>query len=87
MDYVGITVNKNMIPYDTKKPTVTSGIRFGTTVITIRGPVEKDMEEISCIIKEVSRNTGNRDKLDTIKEWVMELSKRFPLHSGEHDLS
>ena len=87
LDYVGITVNKNMIPYDTEKPTVTSGIRIGTTAFTIRGAVEKDMEEIGYIIKEVSNNIGNIDKLDIIRKRVMELGNRLPLYNGEYDLS
>lgn len=84
LDYVGITVNKNMIPYDTEKPTITSGIRIGTTAITIRGAVEEDMEEIGYMIKEVSENIGNKSKLDSIRKKVIDLSSRLPLYNGDY---
>lgn len=86
LDYVGITVNKNMVPFDTEKPTVTSGIRIGTTAVTIRGAMEEDMEEIGDIIKEVSENIGNKGKLDSIRERVINLSNRLPLYNGDYDI-
>jgi len=86
LDYVGITVNKNMIPYDPEKPTITSGIRIGTTAITIRGAVEEDMEEIGYLIKEVSENVGNKSKLDSIREKVIDLTNRLPLYNGDYSI-
>ncbi len=82
LDYVGITVNKNMIPFDTEKPMVTSGVRIGTTAMTIKGMKEKDMEEIGEIINEVANNIDNKDILNQIKKDVLDISKRFPLYEG-----
>lgn len=82
LDYVGITVNKNMIPFDPERPMVTSGIRIGTTAMTIRGMKEKDMEEIGRIIDKVSLNVDNIDTLNKIREEVLEISRRFPLYEG-----
>ncbi|NLX60901.1 MAG: serine hydroxymethyltransferase [Tissierellia bacterium] len=86
LDYVGITVNKNMIPFDPEKPMITSGIRIGTTAITIRGAKEEDMEEVGDIIKEVSENIENKNKLDFLKGRVLNLSKRLPLYNGDYDI-
>lgn len=82
LDYVGITVNKNMIPFDPEKPMVTSGIRIGTTAMTIRGMKEKDMEEIGEIINKVADNIENKIVLDGIREEVLKISKNFPLYEG-----
>ncbi|CCQ93154.1 serine hydroxymethyltransferase [[Clostridium] ultunense Esp] len=82
LDYVGITVNKNMIPFDPEKPMVTSGIRIGTTAMTIRGMKEKDMEEIGEIINKVASNIENKIALDGIREEVLKISKNFPLYEG-----
>ncbi|WP_025640693.1 serine hydroxymethyltransferase [Schnuerera ultunensis] len=82
LDYVGITVNKNMIPFDPEKPMVTSGIRIGTTAMTIRGMKEKDMEEIGEIINKVADNIDTEKVLDEIKAEVLKISKSFPLYEG-----
>lgn len=86
LDYVGITVNKNMIPFDPEKPTVTSGVRIGTTACTIKGMKESDMEELGAIINEVANNVENKDMLDRIKEKVLEISKKFTLYENEFDV-
>ena len=80
LEYVGITVNKNMIPFDPKKPMVTSGVRIGTTAMTIRGMQEGDMEQIASIINEVANHTENYMVLDRIKNEVLGLSSKFPLY-------
>lgn len=82
LDYVGITVNKNMIPFDPEKPMVTSGIRIGATAMTIKGMKENDMEEIGEIINKVADNIDNKDVLNEIKNEVLEISKRFTLYEG-----
>jgi len=79
LDYVGITVNKNMIPFDEEKPTVTSGIRIGTTAMTIKGMKEREMEIIGEIINEVAENINNVVFLDSIRERVIQLGSNFKL--------
>ena len=56
LDEVGITVNKNTIPYDTESPFVTSGIRIGTPAVTTRGFKEEEMKEIASIIAKLLKN-------------------------------
>ncbi len=68
-----ITVNKNMVPFDTESPFVTSGIRIGTPAITTRGLVEEDMENVVSLIDEAIQNVDNDDKLHEIGEQVYEL--------------
>ena len=68
-----ITVNKNMVPFDTQSPFVTSGIRVGTAAITTRGLVEKDMATIVQFIDEVIKNADNDEVLATIATKVYDL--------------
>jgi len=82
LDSVGITVNKNMIPYDPEKPMVTSGVRIGTTAMTIRGMKEKEMLEIAKMINFVADNIGNEEALEELRNRVKELSLSFPLYEG-----
>lgn len=80
LDTAGVTVNKNSIPFDTKPPTITSGIRIGTPCVTTRGMNEEEMVEIAEIITEVLKNIGNNKVIQGIKERVINLCKRFPLY-------
>lgn len=82
LDRVGITVNKNMIPFDPEKPLVTSGIRIGTTALTIKGFKENDMVEISDLINRVSISIDDETALEKIRGEVLEISGRFPLYKG-----
>lgn len=82
LDKVGITVNKNMIPFDPEKPLVTSGVRIGTTALTIKGFKENDMIQISDLINRVSIYRDDQSTLEKIREEVLEISGRFPLYSG-----
>ena len=77
---VSITVNKNSIPFDTEKSTVTSGIRLGTAAMTTRGLQEEDFKEIGKIIATVLKNPDNADILDEEKSKVQELVKKYPLY-------
>lgn len=77
----GITVNKNMVPFDSRSPFVTSGIRIGTPAVTTRGMKEKDMEQIADFINRAVQNFDNDDKLNNLKAEVKELCSGFPLFS------
>ena len=76
----GITVNKNMVPYDDKSPFVTSGIRVGTSAITTRGLKEAEMDEVVELIDQALKSIGNEEELDAIHEQVNEMMERFPLY-------
>ena len=84
LDYVGITTNKNMIPYDPASPLVTSGVRIGTTAVTEKGMKEREMEIIGAIINEVAMNAKDKAALDKIKDKVFELGSKFPLVYPEY---
>ncbi|MCX7915855.1 MAG: serine hydroxymethyltransferase, partial [Verrucomicrobiae bacterium] len=79
LDRAGITVNKNMIPFDPEKPTVTSGIRIGTPAVTTRGMKEVEMEEIAGYIAEVLECPDDAAVQARVREKVRELTARFPL--------
>lgn len=75
---VGITVNKNAIPFDTENKNTTSGVRIGTPAVTSRGMKESEMELIgNLIISAIKNFDGTKE---TIKMRVNELCKRFPLY-------
>ena len=75
-----ITVNKNMIPFDTKSPFVTSGIRVGTAAVTTRGMKEEQMDEIGDLINKAVENFDKEDALSKIKEEVKTLCSKFSLY-------
>lgn len=76
LDRVGITVNKNAIPFDTQKPNITSGIRIGTPAMTTRGMKEDEMKEIARLI-DMALSGEDEEKVG--KE-VLKLTSRFPLY-------
>src|SRR6476620_4533180 len=78
----GITVNKNMIPFDPEKPTVTSGIRVGTPAITTRGMVEKDMAAVGALICDALDHATDEARLAKIRGQVKELTQHFPLYAS-----
>ncbi|MGB6129346.1 MAG: serine hydroxymethyltransferase [Psychrilyobacter sp.] len=80
LEEANITVNKNGIPYDTKSPFVTSGIRIGTPALTTRGMKEEEMKEVSTLILKALDNGNSPKILKTIKNEVAELCKNFPLY-------
>lgn len=80
LDDVGITVNKNTIPFDPASPFVTSGIRIGTAAVTSRGFGLEDMDEIASIIAFTLKNHDNEAKLAEASKRVEELSSKFVLY-------
>ncbi|MGE7906203.1 serine hydroxymethyltransferase [Peribacillus sp. NPDC094092] len=80
LDEIGITVNKNAIPYDPEKPFVTSGIRIGTAAVTSRGFGLEDMDEIASIIGLVLKNNEDAAKLEEAKQRVESLANKFELY-------
>ena len=79
LDKAGITVNKNLIPYDPEKPFVTSGLRIGTPAITTRGMGEDEMVKIADWIHQVISDVDNTDLQKKIRSEVVELTKCFPV--------
>lgn len=80
LGHAGITVNKNMVPFDTKSPFVTSGIRVGTPAVTTRGMKEEQMKIIAGFINRAITNSENEAELAKIKAEVKELCSKFPLY-------
>lgn len=80
LDKTGITVNKNLIPFDTRSPFVTSGVRIGTPAVTTRGMKEAEMKEIAHLIDRVLKRPENEKNLKDVKRDVKKLVKRFPLY-------
>jgi glycine hydroxymethyltransferase len=74
----GITVNKNMIPFDQRTPMVTSGIRIGTPIVTTRGMRDKEMVQIASFIAEVLGNHADPDVQARVAQQAEELCRRFP---------
>lgn len=80
LDEVGITVNKNTIPYDPEKPFVTSGVRIGTAAVTSRGFGLEDMDEIASIIGFTLKNHTDQAKLKEAAQRVEALTSKFTLY-------
>ncbi|QPA35166.1 serine hydroxymethyltransferase [Mammaliicoccus fleurettii] len=80
LDEIGITCNKNTIPFDQEKPFVTSGIRLGTPAATTRGFDEKAFEEVGHIISDVLKNHEDQKVLEEAKKRVKTLTEQFPLY-------
>ena len=77
---VGITANKNMIPFDPAKPMVTSGVRLGTAAVTTRGMKETEMEAIADAIDKVLSAPDNEDIKKEVKAGMAALTEEFPLY-------
>ena len=81
LEEAGITVNKNLIPFDSKSPATTSGIRIGTAAVTTRGMKEPHMRKVAQFINEEIDLSGETKELKEIRLRVLELARRFPLYS------
>jgi glycine hydroxymethyltransferase len=79
LDHAGITANKNMIPYDQRKPLDPSGIRLGTAALTTRGMQEDEMKKVGAWILEIFRNPGNDVVSGRVKSEIREFTKSFPV--------
>jgi len=80
LDEVGITCNKNAVPFDDKSPLITSGIRIGTPALTTRGMKESDMEEIAELINKILTNPKDENVKTEVSEEVKNLSSKFKLY-------
>jgi glycine hydroxymethyltransferase len=81
LDRVQITVNKNLIPFDTETPAVTSGIRIGTPAVTTRGMKEEQMKTIAGLIDRCVVNRDNEGELEKVRQEVEKLAQVFPIYS------
>lgn len=82
LDKAGITVNKNTVPFETRSPFVTSGIRIGTPACTSHGLKESEMEQVAGFIADAVANIGNDEALAGIQKQVNALMKQFPLYAN-----
>jgi glycine hydroxymethyltransferase len=80
LDEIGITVNKNTIPFDPESPFVTSGVRIGTAAVTSRGFGKEDMDEIASIMALTLKNHEDVTKLEEARKRVTDLTSRFALY-------
>ncbi len=81
LDLAGITVNKNTVPFETRSPFVTSGIRLGTPALTTRGMIEEDMIVVAEAIVAALENYQNEKALEEISQEVEEFASQFPLYA------
>lgn len=77
-----ITINKNTVPFETRSPFVTSGIRIGSPAVTTRGMKEEDMETIVALIDRVLSNIDNETVIEEVRSETHELMSKFPLYTG-----
>ena len=83
LDRAGITVNKNMVPFDTESPFVTSGIRIGSPALTTRGFGETEFEEVVRLIDTVLQKPEDEEVVQSVKKQVKEMCEQFPLYEFE----
>jgi len=85
LEKAGITVNKNMVPFDERSPFITSGIRIGTPAITTRGMGEDEMIQVVQLIDEIINDIDNDDLIAAVKSKVKSLCKTFPIYRELHE--
>jgi len=81
LEEIGLSCNKNMVPYDTRPPMNPSGIRIGTPAATTRGMKEDEMKEIAHIIVQALTSGGDHKLLDSLRKRVIQLCESFPIYS------
>jgi len=81
LEKAGITVNKNMVPFDERSPFITSGIRIGTPAVTTRGMTQDDMVKIVALIDTIIEKPNDEDNIVRVKAEVNYLCSSFPLYS------
>lgn len=81
LELAGVTANKNMVPFDPRKPMVTSGVRIGTPAVTTRGMSEKEMVKASSFITRALEGYRDESALRAVREDVEKLCRRFPLYA------
>lgn len=79
LDKAGITVNKNTVPFETRSPFVTSGIRLGTPALTTRGMKTAEMERVAAWIIDAIANANNETRLDAINKEIQQFARQYPL--------
>ena len=80
LEKANITVNKNTVPFETRSPRVTSGVRLGTPAVTTRGMKEAEMKTIAHFIREALDSPDNEARLAEIGQAVRDLCRKFPLY-------
>ncbi len=85
LDRAGITLNKNVIPFDQTPPAITSGIRIGTPIITTRGMKEKEARQVVEFIDRVHKDIHNEDVLQEVRKDVKDLCQKFPVYPGRYE--
>jgi glycine hydroxymethyltransferase len=79
LEDAGIVCNRNEIPFDTRPPAITSGIRLGTPAVTTRGFGKEEMKIIAGLIVKVIRQPDDKKVLDKVREEVEQMCRRFPV--------
>ena len=82
LEHAGITTNKNMVPFDPRKPAVTSGVRIGTPAVTTRGMKEAEMRQIAGLVARVLEKPEDAAETKAVRGEVEALCRRFPLYSS-----
>jgi glycine hydroxymethyltransferase len=80
LDEIGITCNKNAVPFDDKSPLITSGIRLGTPALTTRNMKEADMEKIAEMISDMVSNPTSEDVKKSVRKRIDDLTSEHPLY-------
>jgi glycine hydroxymethyltransferase len=85
LEKAGITVNKNMVPFDKRSPFITSGIRIGSPAITTRGMKQNEMVQVINLIDKIITNIEDQSIIEKVKIEVESLCSSFPLYSELHN--